>query len=253
MTAINISTPIHLFCVPSAGSSASIYSAWNQAFDENIRVIALEYPGHGRNIQQPLSNNPNELAEQFLQDILSYGDVPFVLFGHSVGASLIWTIEEKLQQAHADQNLVLKIVSARPSPRFQNIIHRYSEMSDEQIVNELKLYNNFPDEILNHPNALEFFLKIIKNDFILSDNLLKKSFKRSIIPLMAIYGNEDPYIHNHDIMQSWQDMTEAWQGAYSVRGDHFYFLDPEILQVTAGLIQNRIEYVMKKSPTQPVA
>ncbi|EGJ62648.1 hypothetical protein HMPREF0020_03651, partial [Acinetobacter baumannii 6013113] len=43
-------------------------------------------PGHGRKIQQPLSNNPDELAKQFTQEILSYGDVPFVLFGHSVGA-----------------------------------------------------------------------------------------------------------------------------------------------------------------------
>ncbi|MFI7983359.1 thioesterase II family protein, partial [Acinetobacter baumannii] len=142
---------------------------------------------------------------------------------------------------------------ARPSPRFQSIIHRYSEISDEQIVQELKLYNNFPDEILNHPSALEFFLKIIKNDFILSDNLLKKSIQKSIIPLMAIFGEEDPYINNHDIMQSWQDLTEEWFGAYSVRGDHFYFLNPEILQEVAELIQNKIEYIAKKSLAKPVA
>lgn len=103
---------INLFCVPSAGSSASIYNTWNKAIAGNIKIIALEYPGHGRKIQQPLSNDPDGLAEQFAQEILTYGDIPYVLFGHSVGASLIWKIEEKLKLGDADHNLSLKIVSA---------------------------------------------------------------------------------------------------------------------------------------------
>lgn len=253
MTSLKISFPIHLFCLPSAGSSASIYSAWNKAIAGNIKVIALEYPGHGRKIQQQLSNDPDGLAEQFAQEILTYGDVPCVLFGHSVGASLIWEIEEKLKVSRVDHNLILKIVSARPSPHFQSLIHHYSDMTDGQIVQELKLYNNFPNEILNNPNALDFFLRIIKNDFILSDNMLKKPIQKSSVPLMSIYGKDDPYIQNHEIMQSWQDFSEQWLGAYAVRGDHFYFLNPEILQDTAEIIQNKIKYVMKKSLTKPVA
>lgn len=79
---------------------------------------------------------------------MTYGDVPCVLFGHSVGASLIWKIEEKLKVSRVDHNLILKIVSARPSPHFQSLIHHYSDMTDGQIVQELKLYNNFPNEIL---------------------------------------------------------------------------------------------------------
>ncbi|MBK0065081.1 MULTISPECIES: thioesterase II family protein [unclassified Acinetobacter] len=237
---------INLFCVPSAGSSASIYNAWNKAIAGNIKVIALEYPGHGRKIQQQLSNDPDGLAEQFAQEILTYGDVPCVLFGHSVGGSLIWKIEEKLKLVDADHNLILKIVSARPSPHFQSLIHHYSDMTDRQIVQELKLYNNFPDEILNNPSASEFFLRIIKNDFILSDNMLKKPIQKSLVPLISIYGKDDPYIQDHEIMQSWQNFSEQWLGAYQVRGDHFYFLDTEILQDTVNIIQDNIHQVIKR-------
>lgn len=242
---MNSSATFHLFCVPSAGSSASIYSAWNKAIADHIEVITLEYPGHGRKIQQKLTNDPDELAEQFVQEILNYGDIPFALFGHSVGASLIWKIEEKLKMINADQNLKLKIVSARPSPRFQSLIHHYSDMTDEQIVQELKLYNNFPDEILNNPSALDFFLNIIKNDFILSDNMLKKPIHKSSVPLMSIYGEDDPYIKNHEIMQSWQDWSTEWLGAYRVRGDHFYFLEESILQDTLQIIQDNIQMLTK--------
>lgn len=42
---------------------------------ENIKVIALEYPGHGRKIQQPLSHDPDFLAHQFSLEILAYGNI----------------------------------------------------------------------------------------------------------------------------------------------------------------------------------
>ena len=242
---MNKHASVNLFCVPSAGSSASIYSAWNKTINQNIEVIALEYPGHGRKIQQNLTNNPDDLAEQFAQEILSYGDLPFVLFGHSVGASLIWKIEEKLKILNKDQNLILKIVSARPSPQFQSLIHHYSDMTDEQIVQELKLYNNFPDEILNNPTALDFFLRIIKNDFILSDNMLQKPIQKSSTPLMSIYGEDDPYIKDHKIMESWQSHTDEWLGAYRVAGDHFYFLNDDILKETLCIIQEKIHMLGK--------
>ncbi|WP_151753478.1 thioesterase II family protein [Acinetobacter soli] len=237
---------INLFCVPSAGSSASIVSTWDKISAENIKVIALEYPGHGRKIQQPLSHDPDFLAHQFSLEILDYGNTPCVLFGHSVGGSLIWEIEEKLKLINPDHNLILKIVSARPSPHYQSLIHHYSAMSDEQIIQELKLYNNFPYEILNNPSALEFFLRIIKNDFILSDNMMKKPILKSTVPLMSIYGKDDPYIKNHEIMQSWQDFSEQWLGAYQVHGDHFYFLDTNILQDTLNIIQNNTYRVIKR-------
>lgn len=236
---------INLFCVPSAGSSASIFSAWDKTSAENIKVIALEYPGHGRKIQQPLSHDPDFLAHQFSLEILAYGNMPYVLFGHSVGASLIWKIEEKLKILHADHNLILKIVSARPSPLFQNLIHNYSHLTDEQIIQELRLYNNFPDEILNNVNALNFFLPIIKNDFILSDNMIKKPIFKSSVPLMSVYGEADPYIKNHKIMESWSTYTNKWLGAHQFSGDHFYFLDTTILQKMLHLIQEKIYLSMK--------
>lgn len=68
------------------------------------------------------------------------------------------------------------------------------ELTDEKIIDELKRYNNFPDEILNNQDALTFFLKIIRNDFYLSDQLLGEKIHKTGVPIVAFYGKQDPDI-----------------------------------------------------------
>ncbi len=244
---MNNTSKIHLFCVPSAGSSASIFAAWDKVSTDSIRVIALEYPGHGRKIQQPLSHDPDFLAAHFATEILAYGDVPYALFGHSVGASLIWHIEAKLKSLHAHHDLLLKIVSARPAPDFQQSIRHYGQMTDAQIIQELKLYNNFPDEILNNAHALNFFLPIIKNDFLLSDQMCCKAPNKSTAALISIYGQDDPYLDHPAVMDGWQKYSERWLGTYRCEGDHFYFLRADVLKQTLHIIENNIFSIMQNT------
>lgn len=72
------------------------------------------------------------------------------------------------------------------------------ELTDEKIIDELKRYNNFPDEILNNQEALTFFLKIIRNDFYLSDQLLSEKIHKTEVPIVAFYGKQDPDIPNKE-------------------------------------------------------
>jgi surfactin synthase thioesterase subunit len=43
-----------MFCLPPAGSSASIYHPWKKQISDNIRIIPIEYSGHGIKINEPL-------------------------------------------------------------------------------------------------------------------------------------------------------------------------------------------------------
>lgn len=238
---MNTEKYINLFCIPSAGSSASIYYNWDKKINDNIKVIPLEYPGHGRKIKEQLINDPDKLAEIFIQEIKSFGDKKFILFGHSVGASLLWRIEEKLKEEEIYNNLSLLIVSSRSTPDYQSSINNYGSMNDDELIHELKIYNNFPDEILDNKSALEFFLKIIKNDFILSDRMINEKIEITKKPLISIYGKDDPYIQHHEIMESWNKYSEKWFGSYALEGNHFYFMNQDILLNTLQIIQSNAE------------
>ncbi len=51
-----------MFCLPPAGSSASIYHPWKKQISDNIRIIPIEYSGHGIKINESLIDEPDLLA-----------------------------------------------------------------------------------------------------------------------------------------------------------------------------------------------
>lgn len=220
----------NMFCLPSAGSSASIYYSWKKRVAETIRIIPIEYPGHGSKIKQPLLDNPDSLAQHIANEIQCYPAQPFILFGHSVGGGLIWKVWHYLKDTPIRQQLKLMVISSRPEHASIQHLRYKHQLPDLQIIEELKRYNHFPDEILNNPEALQFFLKIIRNDFYISDQLLTEKISTTDVPVMAFYGKADPDIPNQAMMDAWQQHTETWLGSIALEGDHFYFFQQQVLE-----------------------
>ncbi|WHR57505.1 thioesterase II family protein [Acinetobacter haemolyticus] len=217
----------NMFCLPPAGSSASIYYPWKKQISDNIRIIPIEYSGHGLKINEPLMNDPNLLAMQIANEIQAYPETAFILFGHSVGGGLIWKVLNYLNEKPVIDQLKLIVISSRPEHSYIQHMRYKHALTDKEIINELKRYNNFPDEILNNPEALTFFLRIIRNDFYLSSQLLGEKLSKTKVPVIAFYGKDDPDIPNKIMMDAWQQHTDNWLGSVELDGDHFYFLDPE--------------------------
>lgn len=228
----------HLFCLPPAGSSSAIYSAWKPVVAEtcehrHIKVIPIEYSGHGSRSGQPLVNDPNVLAADIAQTIMSYKNIPYILFGHSVGGALLWTVIDHLRAQDALESLALVVVSSRPAPQYLQHICGRQHLTDDEIIEKLAHYNNFPPEILQNPAALNYFLTIIRNDFSVSDQLICQQVTKTPMsltaPLIVFYGIDDPDIEDEAMMQAWQAHSEVFLGCHALAGDHFYFLNPSSL------------------------
>lgn len=233
--------PYHMFCLPPAGSSASIYYPWKKMKSQYFDIIPIEYAGHGMKMQQALINNSDILAKNIVDEILTYQEKPFILFGHSVGGGLIWKVKDQLENINKLYLLKMMVISSRPEHQYIQQIKDKRQFSDQEIISNLKRYNHFPDEILKHADALAFFLKIIRNDFLLSDQLLSENILKTSIPVLTFHGKDDPDIPDQKAMKAWQQHTEQWLGSIELEGDHFYFLNKEILDQLIEHIENNIE------------
>lgn len=225
----------NMFCLPPAGSSCAIYASWKRlAVDTlskaHITVIPVEYSGHGSKSDQPLIDNPQILASDIAQTIMTYRDVPYILFGHSVGGALLWTVIECLRAAGAAEQLTLIVVSSRPEHQHLQHIRGRHKLTDEALIHRLQGYNNFPNEILQNKAALRYFLRIIRNDFSLSDQLIDSQITKTTVPLVTFCGANDPDIPTQLMMQDWQQHTEKFLGCHILQGDHFYFLNQHSLR-----------------------
>lgn len=233
--------PYHMFCLPPAGSSASIYYPWKKMKSQYFDIIPIEYAGHGMKMQQALINNSDILAKNIVDEILTYQEKPFILFGHSVGGGLIWKVKDQLENINKLYLLKMMVISSRPEHQYIQQIKDKRQFSDQEIISNLKRYNHFPDEILKHADALAFFLKIIRNDFLLSDQLLSENILKTSIPVLTFHGKDDPDIPDQKAMKAWQQHTEQWLGSIELEGDHFYFLNKEILDQLIEHIENNVE------------
>ncbi|AOA57306.1 hypothetical protein BFG52_02325 [Acinetobacter larvae] len=234
-----------MFCLPSAGGSASMYRNWqHHPAATPFEIIPLEYPGHGLKITQQLIYHPEHLAEHLCQEILNYAIADdFILFGHSVGASLLWRIEAKLRHEPIYQKLRLLVISSRPAPYYLKQMQKYTDLDDQQLLRVLQHYNHFPDEIRSNPSALAFFLKIIRNDLHLSDAMLNDEISISSKAVMSVYGQQDPFIPQPAMMQDWQAYSTQWRQCHILTGDHFYFLEPDNLNQLLSVITEQLQQI----------
>jgi surfactin synthase thioesterase subunit len=237
---------IKMVCLPPAGSSAAIYYPWRKVVGNRLDIHAIEYPGHGMKAREALIDDPAVLASQIAREIQILGDGPMILFGHSLGAALLWRVLKELESANTPPNIILVAVSGRPMQEFIRGSKNRHLMAQDEFIREIKKYNNFPDEILGNADVLEFFLKIFRNDFLLNEQMLNDAAMATNRPLLAVYGTEDPEISSVESMAAWASFSKHWQGCFGVKGDHFYFNNPdslgEMLQIIASCSSKLLEY-----------
>ncbi len=118
---INERANYRVFCFPHAGGGASFYKKWEEAFDVGVDLIGVQYPGHFDRIKESPATNIEELTDPICEEIEAYTDIPVVLFGHSLGALVAYTISQKLSNPP-----LLLGVSGRNSPQytFNTSIHK---------------------------------------------------------------------------------------------------------------------------------
>src|SRR5262245_13119588 len=85
-----------LFCFPYAGGPASIYRDWGNKLPASIEVHPVQLPGHGNRLREPLSKSVEPLVKSLAEELKPYLEVPFSLFGHSMGAIISFELAHLL-------------------------------------------------------------------------------------------------------------------------------------------------------------
>ena len=108
--------------------------------------------------------------------------------------------------------LSLIIVSDRPSYQHTRHMPLKHLLTDEELIEALTHYNGTPKAILDNKNTLSFFLRILRNDFLVNDRLLADNPKKTTVPLLALYCDDDTDIADKTKMDAWSAYSENWLG-----------------------------------------
>ncbi len=222
-----------LFLLHFAGGSCYSFDFLKKSIHSDIEFIPLELPGRGKRLQEKLIISKEDAINDYLKQIkVLRNDKPFLVFGHSMGATLGLSIVNKLE-ANGDSPEML-IVSGNAGPGIvEEKIKRYL-LKDEEFKQMLIKLGGIPNEVLESEELYNFFSPILRADFevLEKDTFLEEKIKIAT-PIFALMGSEEKTVNK---IENWGNFTTGSLKCKILEGNHFFIYN--YIEEIAALINN---------------
>lgn len=221
-----------LYLLPYAGGSSLSYHGWH--LGEDVKVIPLDYKGHGVRLRENYDKTFDELVDDIVEEISNRTNGMDVnVFGHSMGSLVAWDAVNKLiNQGFKCNNL---IVSACVPPHLFNFSMYNTLATQEGLLNFIRTGNRLSENQINSKLFRDIICPISLNDYRLLSEYRKEAWTKVDARITCLYGEADPMI-DKNVMSVWQEYTTKELHEYIFPGDHYYIEDRHNL--------NRIEEIM---------
>lgn len=210
-----------VFCFPYAGVGPSAYRLWYGALPAAAEICIAQLPGREARLREPPIADMATLVDALTAALSPHLDLPFVFFGHSMGALLAAEVARKLAALGSPTPAHL-VVSGRRALHLPDSSARLSGLSDDGFIAEIgRRYGGIPAPILADPEMLALLLPGLRADIAALESYVHRSQPRLSCPVTVLGGMQDPTVPVADL-HDWQELTT---GAFRVRsfpGDHFY-------------------------------
>lgn len=224
---------LRLFCVPYAGVGASAYRLWAAGLPADIEVCSVQLPGRETRLREKPLDRIADIVEALQPELRPWLDVPFAIFGHSMGAVIATELCAALAREGAPQPRHL-FVSGRRAPHLADPDATLGGLSDEDFARELnKRYGGIPAEIMADRELMALLLPCLRADIAALEAYRPGAVGRIAYPLTVYGGTQDsraPRIH----LEAWQEMAGADFRVRQFEGTHFY-LNPRRAELLADI------------------
>jgi medium-chain acyl-[acyl-carrier-protein] hydrolase len=210
-----------LICFPHAGGGPAVFRTWQAGFPEQVEVLAAQLPGREARFRERPVESVADMVEQLERDVSSFTDLPFVLFGHSMGALLAYEVARRLMQRGNPAPHCL-IVSARRAPAIQERDEPLHVLDDAAFIGEIqRRYGGIPDEVLRHPDLLQLLLPTLRADIGALERHEHVPGEPLECPIVALGGADDPRVRPADLAP-WRQETRLGFACHVLPGGHFF-------------------------------
>ncbi len=217
-----------LFFLHFAGGNCYSYDFLKKEIDSDFEVFSLELPGRGKRLSEDALVDFDKAVLDYLHQIQALrNDQPYLIYGHSMGATLGLFLTKKMEEA-LDPPIQL-IVSGNAGPGVTEIDEDGNEiirerylMKDQDFKDELKHLGGIPDEVLQTKELYDFFSPIIRADFeILEKEPIRENIQL-VSPIYALMGADE---RNSESIQNWKRFTTTKFQFKILQGNHFFIYE----------------------------
>ncbi len=197
----------------------------------------MQLPGRQSRFSEPLISDLSKVIEELSVAIVGKLDLPYIFFGHSLGALIAHTLLMEL--------VVLKhptaehlVVSGRSAPSDENeYFEKLTHLPDDEFLEGLSNYGGTPTILLENMDLMEIYLPILRSDFLLSDGELEND----TIPLdvsISVFAGRLEGIEQHNLFL-WEKETNRECNVTMFPGGHFF------INTHNNLVLNALNQIIK--------
>ncbi len=218
---------VRLFCFPHAGGSEHLFRTWPEQLPQTVEVCAARLPGHGARILEPALTQIDGLIDVLMEELPSYLDQPYALFGHSMGALLSFELARAVRRKGLPLPVAL-FVSGHRAPQLPPVRGPIYHLPDDQFTDTLRRYNGTPPAALENEELMALMIPILRADFQLCDTYQYRPEPPLNCHVMAFGGLDDADV-SRAALQAWEEQSTHPSPVHLFPGDHFYLRDAEAL------------------------
>ncbi|MDB5862182.1 MAG: malonyl CoA-acyl carrier protein transacylase, partial [Ramlibacter sp.] len=227
---------IRLFCFPYAGGGISVYKSWVVLLPDWVELVAVSLPGRGVRADEKSAENIAYFAEAIVPEMLALLDRPFALFGHCMGAIVMYETAQRLQDAHKKVPAHI-FASGCMAPHLYNspIVH---EQDDDSFLEILRLISfSGTRALIEDPELRKTTYPLLRGDFRAVANYGDSYRKRNplLAPITGLAADNDLFAAPR-AMKAWGPYTCSQYNLAQLRGDH-YFVESDRETVVALVSQ----------------
>ncbi|MCX5660516.1 MAG: alpha/beta fold hydrolase [Planctomycetota bacterium] len=236
-----------LFCFPFAGGGASTFAGWQRKLAAPVDVWPVQLPGRENRRNEPAHDELDALVAAIADALAPHlHDRPFALFGHSMGATVAFSLARRLRRAGLPQPVALLVSGDlpphRPDPR-----PPLRDLPDDEFWTELRARYGSPQGMeAAPPELVELMIPTLRADVAVCESHRHHDEPPLPFPIFAMAGSEDPSVGPEDVA-AWSRHTSARFTQRIVPGDHFYIspLQPQA-QAELGMELRRLAAAMRQ-------
>ncbi|KAK2963288.1 putative Gramicidin S biosynthesis protein GrsT [Blattamonas nauphoetae] len=259
----DIPVTLRLLCFSHAGAAPVMFNQrWAKSLPEGVQVVGILFPGRTTRSDEPPIDKIKDVIPKLIDDVQFLFKkphyIPYVVFGHSFGASC--SLEFCLELKRRSLTLPISLlVSGRNPPQLGVLDTPIWNLPEDEL--QQKLFERYDAPIVHDPDMKKLTIPPLRADLSALDTYMPDAYTPENtplpIPISVFYGENDGMM-KPDLMPQWAIHTSlastdsaGSNKPFSItpvkKGGHFMY-DNEHLKVLIGQRINWAEEQVEEKP-----
>jgi surfactin synthase thioesterase subunit len=236
---------LRLYCFAHAGAGVSVFYGWAHTTGPHLEPVPVLLPGREARRGEARVTTRTELLADVLPLFTDPPKGPYLLYGHSLGALVAYTVTRALHEAGLPGPALLAL-GACPPPDTGSDLSDACHAPDDELFALLGELDALPPGAARGGFWHRAVMPVLRDDLILAQ-ALRAAARGPLagppltVPLLTVAGTRDP-LAPPGVTANWRHFTDGPSWHRTVEGDHFFVRGRELpaLLDRAGRVVRRL-------------